>query len=88
VRYAGDEFLVVARGLSKSQADERVQLVRQRLRSLSGDAPAVTFSVGVAALPPGGDPEAALKIADECMYRAKENRTILRRSDAGVPRAV
>jgi diguanylate cyclase (GGDEF)-like protein len=88
VRYAGDEFLVVARGLSESQADERVQLVRQRLRNLSGQAPAVTFSVGVAALSPGGDPGAALKVADECMYRAKEERLAFRRSAADVSPAV
>ncbi len=74
VRYAGDEFLVVARGLDESQADQRVELVRQRLRQMSGNAPAVTFSVGVATLAPGGNPESALKAADECMYRAKENR--------------
>jgi diguanylate cyclase (GGDEF)-like protein len=88
VRYAGDEFLVVARGLSESQADERVQLVRQRLRNLSGQAPAVTFSVGVAALSPGGDPGAALKVADECMYRAKEERLAFRRSATDVSPAV
>jgi len=72
VRYAGDEFLVVARGLDESQAEERIQLVRQRLRKARGEGALVTFSVGVSTLEPGGDPEAALKAADESMYRAKE----------------
>jgi diguanylate cyclase (GGDEF)-like protein len=88
VRYAGDEFLVVARGLDESQAHERVQLVRQRLRTLSGEGPEVTFSVGVASLPPEGNPEIALKAADESMYRAKENRPAFRRSAAGVSEVV
>jgi diguanylate cyclase (GGDEF)-like protein len=81
VRYAGDEFLVVARGLDESQADGRIQQVRQRLRSSRGEGPSVTFSVGVSALAPGGDPEAALRAADESMYRAKEER----RSYSGTP---
>jgi diguanylate cyclase (GGDEF)-like protein len=79
VRYAGDEFLVVARGLDESQAEERVQKVRQRLHHLTGDGPVVTFSVGVAVLPPGGNPDVALKAADESMYRAKEKRVAERR---------
>jgi PleD family two-component response regulator len=39
----------------------------------------VTFSVGVAVLPPGGNPDVALKAADESMYRAKEKRVAERR---------
>ncbi len=87
VRYAGDEFLVVARGLDESQADERVELVRRRLGHLRGNGPSVTFSVGVATLAPGGDPGAALKAADESMYRAKANRPVYR-SSTGVTQAV
>jgi diguanylate cyclase (GGDEF)-like protein len=88
VRYAGDEFLVVARGLDESQADERIQLVRQRFRKAQGDGPQVTFSVGVSTLAPGGDPHAALKAADESMYRAKENRRSPPGSPTRVSRAV
>jgi diguanylate cyclase (GGDEF)-like protein len=80
VRYAGDEFLVVAPGLDQSSAAERVQLVRQKLRDRKGDGPAVTFSVGVASLAAGGDPEAALKAADESMYRAKGELRLVRAS--------
>jgi diguanylate cyclase (GGDEF)-like protein len=84
VRYAGDEFLVVARGLDESQAEERIQLVRQRLGKARGDGPLVTFSVGISTLEAGGDPEAALKAADESMYRAKEERRGYRSSPVRV----
>ncbi|MGH9320664.1 MAG: GGDEF domain-containing protein [Vicinamibacteria bacterium] len=72
VRYAGDEFLVVARGLDEASADERIRLVRERLRRDSNDGVTVTFSVGIARFPPEGDPEKAIQQADESMYRAKE----------------
>jgi GGDEF domain-containing protein len=35
---------------------------------------AVSFSVGIAALEPGGEPEEAVKAADELTYRAKPLR--------------
>ena len=72
VRYAGDEFLVVASGLDPAAARERVARMRERL--LAGDGPPIRFSVGMAELPPGGHPETALKAADESMYEAKSAR--------------
>jgi diguanylate cyclase (GGDEF)-like protein len=74
VRYAGDEFLVVAAGLDEASADDRVERVRERLRFGTGAGPQVLFSVGVAALAPGGHPEDALRAADESMYAAKAAR--------------
>ncbi|HEV7502607.1 MAG TPA: GGDEF domain-containing protein, partial [Vicinamibacteria bacterium] len=70
VRYAGDEFLVVARGLGISAVEGRVAALRERLR-VSSDGPPIAFSVGVAELAPGGRPEDALRGADEAMYAAK-----------------
>jgi diguanylate cyclase (GGDEF)-like protein len=72
VRYAGDEFVVVAAGLDEPSARERVEHVRERLRFATGGGPQVLFSVGLAALAPGGQPEDALRAADESMYAAKE----------------
>jgi diguanylate cyclase (GGDEF)-like protein len=80
VRYAGDEFLVVARGLDESSAEERVHQARRRLRAIGEDVPSVSFSVGISALRPGSDPEEALRVADESMYRAKEARQGYERS--------
>jgi len=74
VRYAGDEFLVVASGLDASAARERVSRMRDRL--LATEGPTVGFSMGMAELPAGGHPEAALKAADESMYRAKAARLV------------
>jgi PleD family two-component response regulator len=34
----------------------------------------IRFSVGMSRLPPGGNPENALREADEAMYRAKRRR--------------
>jgi diguanylate cyclase (GGDEF)-like protein len=70
IRYAGDEFLVVASGLDKASLDERVARLRRRLAE-SGEGPGLRFSVGLAELLPGGRPEAALEAADQAMYRAK-----------------
>jgi diguanylate cyclase (GGDEF)-like protein len=74
VRYAGDEFLVVASGIDAAAARERVARLRERLAASAADGPRIAFSVGVAELPPGGQPDAALKAADEAMYRAKAVR--------------
>lgn len=74
VRYAGDEFLVVAAGLDESSANERVEHLRERLRFATGGGPQIHFSVGVAALAPGGHPDDALRAADDSMYAAKAAR--------------
>lgn len=71
VRYAGDEFLVVSSGLDHAAVDGRVRAVRARVRSSEGGEMPIAFSYGVAELPPGGQPDAALRAADEAMYRAK-----------------
>jgi diguanylate cyclase (GGDEF)-like protein len=81
VRYAGDEFLVVASGLDWRAIHERGNRLRQRLGEERGSVPAIRFSVGVAELAAGGDPEAALREADLSMYRAKAQR----RASAGGP---
>ena len=72
VRYAGDEFLVVASGLTAAMCEERIGRLRERLRFRARkDGPPIRFSVGVAQLAPGGDPETALQSADQAMYREK-----------------
>jgi len=71
IRYAGDEFLVVAAGLDASSVHERVETLRQRLRPASRGDIAIVFSYGTSQLASGGQPEAALRAADEAMYQAK-----------------
>ncbi|HEX6368896.1 MAG TPA: GGDEF domain-containing protein [Longimicrobium sp.] len=71
IRYAGDEFVVVAPSAEPPQVLERVELLRDRLLGQRADGPGIRFSVGHAWLPPHGDPEAAIRAADEAMYRDK-----------------
>jgi diguanylate cyclase (GGDEF)-like protein len=70
-RLGGDEFLVVAPGLDEGAAHERVELLRAELSRTHDAAPPCTISVGIATLAPHGEPDAALREADELMYEEK-----------------
>ena len=72
VRYAGDEFVVVAPGLQEGGVGERLAKLRALLKA-SGERPEIDFSVGTAPLGAGGNPDEALQAADDAMYalRAK-----------------
>jgi diguanylate cyclase (GGDEF)-like protein len=74
IRYAGDEFVVVAPALEPDQLRNRLDLLRDRLK-LDRAGPPITFSVGIAELPIEGEPEAALRAADEAMYRDKATKS-------------
>jgi diguanylate cyclase (GGDEF)-like protein len=71
VRYAGDEFLVVAAGMDAPNAHARIAALRNRLEADTESEEIVRFSAGVADLPAGGDAARALREADEAMYAAK-----------------
>ncbi len=70
-RLGGDEFLVVAPGLDAEAARERVQRLRTELSAAEGNAPPCHLSVGIANLAPDGEPDAALREADDRMYVEK-----------------
>lgn len=74
IRYGGDEFLVVARGMDTASAVSRLEELSARIRRQRPDIPPYAFSVGMAELAAGGHPEAALLEADAAMYRAKAVR--------------
>jgi diguanylate cyclase (GGDEF)-like protein len=74
VRYGGDEFVVIAAGLSRAALDDRLLSLRTRIQPTYAGQLAIRFSVGIAELAAGGNPEEALREADEAMYRAKPGR--------------
>ena len=71
-RWGGDEFLVVAPGMTEETANERIAALRRQLHAADETAPACTASIGVAQLPPGGRPEDAIHQADALMYGEKK----------------
>ena len=78
IRYGGDEFLVVAGGLDRAGALQRIDGLRERLRFGERDTLPVGFSFGLAELKPGGNPEAALQAADDDMFHSKRQTKALR----------
>jgi diguanylate cyclase (GGDEF)-like protein len=71
VRYAGDEFVVIAPGTEPDQVLPRLDVLRERLKFERGDGPPIRFSAGHAYVAPGEDADEALRAADEAMYREK-----------------
>lgn len=86
-RHGGEEFVMLFRGLTPSQAaekldDAREALADRRLINRKTDEPfgQITFSGGVADVFGYGDTRAALKAADEALYKAKaggRNRIVI-----------
>jgi diguanylate cyclase (GGDEF)-like protein len=71
IRYGGDEFLVIARGLDQTAARSRVEDLTGRLHQYRSQEVWCGFSVGMSELAAGADPSAALQLADQNMYKAK-----------------
>jgi len=71
-RWGGDEFLVVAPGMTAETAGERVGALRRLLHAPDETAPPCDVSVGISLLAPGGRPEEAIHEADALMYGEKK----------------
>jgi diguanylate cyclase len=78
-RHGGEEFVMLFRGATATQAKARLDEIRERLSerklvSRTTDEPIgqVTFSAGLADVFDFADPRAALKAADDALYAAKE----------------
>ncbi len=79
-RHGGEEFVMLFRGRTPAAAAERLDQAREhlaarRLINRKTDEPfgQITFSGGVADIFGHGDARAALKAADDALYRAKQN---------------
>lgn len=80
-RIGGDEFVVLAKGLSREQATELSQRLTNSISASydldDGVRATIGVSVGVALLPEhGADAEALLAVADEALYEAKAQRQV------------
>ena len=78
-RHGGEEFVMLFRGLNPVEAKKRLdecreELAARKLINRRTDSPIgqITFSGGVANVFGYADPRAALKAADEALYRAKQ----------------
>jgi diguanylate cyclase (GGDEF)-like protein len=74
-RVGGEEFLVGVDGLSHAEASERCERLRAAVAAFPWESLqpglAVTVSIGLAIVQPGGDLAAATALADQCLYAAK-----------------
>lgn len=71
IRYAGDEFVVIAQGVEPPQILDRLEQVSTRLKFERVRGHEIRFSVGHAYLAVHGDADDAMKAADERMYAEK-----------------
>ncbi len=72
IRFAGDEFIVVAENVQPEELNERINTTRSYLVMTQHKGPRISFSVGLSYLPPGGEPDKAMKEADVAMYQQKK----------------
>ena len=80
IRYAGDEFVVVAPAVEPESIADRLDTLRERLKFEQTSGPPLRFSVGHSYLPPHGDAETALRQADQAMYKDKRAKTLKMRA--------
>jgi len=93
-RWGGEEFLVVilsccdAEGAGVAAERMRGAVADREIDLADAPALAVTISIGVASVPPGGDLASAIARADQAMYRAKSagrNRVVVADEATGIP---
>ncbi|MEO8035026.1 MAG: hypothetical protein ABI837_11395, partial [Acidobacteriota bacterium] len=72
----GDEVVVLARGIEPARLEDTTRLLASRL-SQKGEL-LIRFSVGHSFLTADGNPDDALREADQAMYRNKDEGPRLR----------
>jgi diguanylate cyclase (GGDEF)-like protein len=74
IRYAGDEFIVVAPAVRPESMSARIAAARAQLGEAGDGTPPIGFSVGLSFLDIDGDIEAAVAAADSAMYVQKKRQ--------------
>jgi diguanylate cyclase (GGDEF)-like protein len=74
IRYAGDEFIVVAPAVRPDSMNARIAAAREQLGQAGEGTPPIRFAVGLACLEADGDVEAAVAAADAAMYEQKRGK--------------
>lgn len=76
-RWGGEEFIILSENATAQDAVSFAELLRQRLEDMSyadlGIDRKITMSFGVSQMEVDGDFDAAVKLADEGLYKAKRN---------------
>ncbi len=85
VRYAGDEFIVVAPAVRPESMHARIEAARAQLSQAGDGTPPIAFSVGESWLDVDGDVEAAIAAADAAMYVQKMRKRRAAGELAAVP---
>lgn len=72
-RFGGDEFALLASGVSLAQAESRMNAVAAKLASADvvPDSGGITISCGIAAYAPGDTVDELMRRADEALYASK-----------------
>jgi diguanylate cyclase (GGDEF)-like protein len=76
IRYAGDEFVVVAPGVRPESMRDRIAAARAQLGVEFEGTPPIEFAVGLSFLDVDGDAEAAVAAADAAMYEQKKRKRL------------
>jgi len=73
-RWGGEEFVMLLPGLSATEASKVLERVRRRLalQCSRSDIPDFTVSIGVVDTTAGSTAEDLVRMADDCLYAAKE----------------
>lgn len=73
VRFGGDEFVVLFDGMAREKLPEKLEQIRQRVRSLTfADAPELRQTVSVGGFYGDGGVMELIERADKMLYRSKE----------------
>jgi diguanylate cyclase (GGDEF)-like protein len=80
MRYGGDEFVCALSGLHGPDVNQRLMSANSRLSEEVGHG---SFTVGVAELRPGEEPDALIARADDELYRARRDQRAAPRATTG-----